>query len=196
MYWNYRVVKKQYPRNEDDTVDDSKPEFLGYSYGVHEVYYDAEGRANMVTKEPQEPSSETVEELIASWAAMAEAFTKPILDFDAIPEEDAINELGEAMKELQDDDGNIRPTEELEAEGKLISHEVVMSDLRERLGLEDFDMKEYRNEQIVEQNKSEAVYNEVFVGKALPEAFIEALRVLKESNWIHDDDEEEEEDAD
>lgn len=194
MYWNYRIVKKQFPRKPDGTVDESKPEFVQYNYGVHEVYYDANGKATMVTQDAESPYGETVEELITCWAAMAEAFTKPILDFDKIPEEGAQNEIDEAMKELQDEDGNMRPVEELEAEGKLISHEVVMEELRERLGLPDFDMKEYRNEQIVEQNKAEAKYAEEFLGKKTPEAFLKALEWLMEVDWLTSDDEEETDD--
>lgn len=190
MYWNYRVVKKQLPRNPDGTVDNSKPEYLEYNYGIHEVYYDHEDRATMVTQDAQQPYGETVEELISCWAGMAEAFTKPILDFDSIPEEGAYNEVEEAMKDIQDEEGNIRSTEELIEEGKLVSHEVVMKDLREKLGLKDFDMKEYRNEQIVEQNKAETEFNNNFVGNSVPEIFVKSLEILAKNDWMTDENEE------
>jgi len=181
MYWDYRIVKKQFPRNDDDTLNDSNPEFLEYQYGVHEVFYDANDKATMVTKEPIAPYGDTVEELISNWVIISEAFSKPILDFDNIPEEGAYNEVQEALKDIQDDQGNIRPTEELEEEGKLISHEVVMSDLRKKFNLSEFDMKEYRNGQIVEQNKSEIVYSNNFIGKTTAEIFSKALEIVKEN---------------
>lgn len=182
MSWNYRVVKKLYgKRDEKGKILEPDSEYNSTSYGIHEVYYDENNKAFMCTQDAVEPFGDTVEELMKCWLMMAEAFNKPILDYDKIPEEGAIDEIKESIESISDENGNIRPTEELIAEGKLISHEVVMKDLRDKINEKaeemgelsvfepdyEFDLKEYRNEEIVEQQKSEKVYNENFVDKPL-----------------------------
>lgn len=162
MYFNYRVVRKTFGNRDDDGKLIEAYDPLHVYYGIHEVTYDENGKMIMVTQEAIEPYGETVEDLMHIWAYMAEAFTKPIVDFDDIPEEGSHNPLDDVFVELNDADGNPRPIEELEAEGKLVSHEDVM----ESLGFTDFDRKEYANERAVERNIKESEYNQKFVGKS------------------------------
>ena len=65
MIWNYRVVSGR------------------YAYGIHEVYYE-DGKVALHTDNPIHPSGETLEELKADYKRMAEAFDKPVLDYDKI----------------------------------------------------------------------------------------------------------------
>jgi hypothetical protein len=203
MYWNNRIVRKVHgERGKDGKLVDPDNEYNEAYYGIHEVYYDHNDKACMVSQEAEPLYGETVTELINNWLEMVDAFNKPILDFDEIPEEGAHNEIDESLKELQDEDGNIRPTEELIAEGKLITHEVVVKELREKLRekaedegnldefnpdwLDDgFDMKEYRNEQVVEQNKEEKRFFDELVGKSKAEVIAHILE-----NYGHEYDDE------
>ena len=195
MSWNYRIVKKLYgKRDEEGKIVDPDSEYNEYYYGIHEVYYDHNGKVTMCTTDPINLTGETVNDLIASWACIAEAFKKSILNYDNIPEEGAYNEITESLKELQDENGNFRPTEELIAEGKLITHEVVMKDIRQHLNEiaeekgepipfdpdYEFDMKEYRNEQAIEQKKSEDFFNKNFVGKSHGEVISGAIELFIE----------------
>lgn len=125
MNWDYRIIKKEY-KNDEGVVLDA-------SYFIIEAFYDENGKVFMCSQEPEGPAGDTIEEMIHNWCMLAEAFNKPILDFDNIPEDGAVHELDERMKELQDEDGNMRPTDELIEEGKLIPHETVMKNLRDKL---------------------------------------------------------------
>lgn len=54
-------------------------------FGIHEVYYDKEGRPSMYTESAMAPYGETLEELSEDVNHFAAAFTKPVLstsDFD------------------------------------------------------------------------------------------------------------------
>ncbi|MCD6398216.1 MAG: hypothetical protein J7L71_11820 [Spirochaetaceae bacterium] len=72
MMWNYRVVRKK--------------ELTHFTYAVHEAYYDNNGKVGSITQKAINPFGETIEELRHSWLMMAEAFGKPILNYDDIPE--------------------------------------------------------------------------------------------------------------
>jgi len=75
MTWNYRVVKKRY--------EDTELVF----FGIHEVYYDEEGKPNLVTQEPIDVSGESVEDLLDIYETMKEAFRKPVLLYEDFCEE-------------------------------------------------------------------------------------------------------------
>ena len=70
--WNYRVVRKK--------------ELTHFTYAVHEAYYDNNGKVGSITQKAINPFGETIEELRHSWLMMTEAFGKPILNYDDIPE--------------------------------------------------------------------------------------------------------------
>lgn len=189
MSWDYRVVRKIYgDRDENYKLKEPDHDCNMVGYGIHEVFYDENDKATMCTQDCIKPYGDTVKELMDSWIQMAEAFNKPILDFDGIPEEGAINEIKQIMDDLKDEDGNMRPTEELVEEGKVIHHVDFMSSLREKFGMEDFDIKEYRNEEAVERNKAEKDYNNNLVGKPIGETI--AHIILHNKDLIPDDEEE------
>lgn len=65
MSWNYRVV-----RYKD-----------GSGFGVHEVYYDGDGKATQMTERAVGFVGESVEEVSAAMRkARQEAFTRPVFD--------------------------------------------------------------------------------------------------------------------
>ena len=70
MTWNYRIIKEVVPGFGEELVD---------AYGVHEVYYDAEGKPTMCSEAIQ-PYGETLDELKVDLERMMEAFEKPVLD--------------------------------------------------------------------------------------------------------------------
>jgi len=80
--WNYRVVRKGIVLKDSE----SNKERTYFTYSVHETYYDNNGKVGSITQKAINPFGETIEELRHSWLMMAEAFGKPILDYDDIPE--------------------------------------------------------------------------------------------------------------
>jgi hypothetical protein len=70
MTWNYRVVRH--------VGADSNQ-----SYAFHEVYYRDEV-VQTISEESVCPSAETIEELMADFERMKEAFDKPVLDFETL----------------------------------------------------------------------------------------------------------------
>ena len=63
MSWNYRVVRDEHG-----------------SFGIHEAYYDGDGRVRAVTVAPIELHDETLEELRVSYERIGEALRKPVLE--------------------------------------------------------------------------------------------------------------------
>ena len=87
--WNYRIVRKK--------VEDN-PEV--FRYGIHEAYYDKNGKISAITEEPEDVVSftgdiepdglKTHEEVLKEiLRLMLLACDKPMLDWDKIPEEGA-----------------------------------------------------------------------------------------------------------
>ncbi len=74
MTWSYRVVRKI------ETGYDN----LGEYYGIHEVYYDDDGKPEMVTVDPIGPAGDTLKELKCDLAYMLDALKKPVLDYEDI----------------------------------------------------------------------------------------------------------------
>jgi len=72
-HWNHRVIKRSFPR-ANGNVD--------VMYGIHEVYYDADGKPVTCTKEAVEVVGENEEALQQTLEWMKLALTKPVLDFD------------------------------------------------------------------------------------------------------------------
>lgn len=159
MSWNYRLVKKEF-KLEGKVVDTC--------YYIVEAFYDSNGKVTMITQEPEGPTGDNISEVLSSYIMLAEAFKAPILNFDEIPEPGAIDLIGDAMKELQDENGNNRSTEELIAEGKLIPHDVVFEGIREKRGISreehEKEMENYRLEGIEKAAKDEEFYNKKLVG--------------------------------
>ena len=151
--WNYRVVRK---RNKyiDPT---NKKERIDYTYAIHEAYYDEKGHVGAITQEPVEPFGENIEELRHSWVMMAEAFGKPMLDYDKIPEpgydgkKDPIeSEQDERLKESEAGYKNGIPSD------------YVKETLEKKWGT--VEEKEYRKQIDEERLEKERIHSEVFIG--------------------------------
>ena len=67
MTWNYRVICKADPNGP------------GELFGIHEVYYDSNGRIEGWTEEPCDPFGESLDELHAEMEMMMAALAKPVL---------------------------------------------------------------------------------------------------------------------
>ncbi|TVR73384.1 MAG: hypothetical protein EA427_02235 [Spirochaetaceae bacterium] len=159
--WNYRVVRKKYVYH--DSL--SKKERTDYTYSIHEAYYDKNGFVGAITKDPIEPFGENIEELRHSWAMMAEAFGKPILDSEEIPEpgyeriEDPIgSELDRRVKDFES------------GETKGIPWEQVKKDLEAKWGSSDEDA--CRKQIDDERLEKEQSHSEAFIGISVLEDLI------------------------
>ena len=157
--WNYRAVRKK--------------ENTGYSYAIHEAYYNKDGFVVAITKNGMEPFGENIEELRHSWVMMAEAFGKPILDYENIPE----RECDRGEHPFGDDEADDREAlddaeEEFEKE------------------LEEWDEEKYREEMEKERIEKEKVHAEVFVGtktmKGLVEKIYSDYEEKEKSDVLHD----------
>lgn len=73
--WNYRVGGRPDPDYPD--IPDSL-------YAIHEVYYDDNGEVEFYSAGAQMPLGEDLEDLANDFAAMAEAFNRPVLDLNEI----------------------------------------------------------------------------------------------------------------
>jgi len=162
--WNYRVVRKK--NIYIDPTD--KKERVDYTYAIHEAYYDKNGHVGAITQDPVEPFGENIEELRHSWVMMAEAFVRPILDYDNIPEpgyrrkEDPIGSvLDERLKEVEV--GN----------KKGIPWEHVKRELEEKWG--PFDEEGYRKQVEEERVEKERIHAEAFIGTPTLEELIKKI---------------------
>jgi len=154
MMWNYRVVRKK--------------ELTHFTYAVHEAYYDNNGKVGSITQKAINPFGETIEELRHSWLMMAEAFGKPILDYDDIPEP------GYNRKEDPDAlilDERIKKLDAGETE--LIPWEDIKRDLEEKFG--PFNEEEYYKETERKRKEKEKIHNDSFVGVPTLEALVKKL---------------------
>ena len=71
MWWNYRRARKIHKGGFKDDV----------SYFIVEAYY-TDGKVDMITEKEMAPWGENEAELLDDFEAMAEAFGKPVLDYD------------------------------------------------------------------------------------------------------------------
>lgn len=159
--WNYRVVRK---RNTWIDPEDKK-ERVGYSYAIHEAYYDKNGHVGAVTQEPVEPFGENMKELRHAWVMMAEAFGQPILDYDNIPEHGYDNQ--------EDPQGSV-PDERFGEGG---TREVLLEDLETEMEAKwgPFDREEYTRRVEEDRVEKERVHGELFVGTASLKELIEKI---------------------
>lgn len=85
--WNHRVVRKTMK------VGGRTHTF----YGVHEVYYDDKGQPMGVTENSVDLYGDNPTEMLRSLGDIAEAFTKPILDYEELSKETISSSLDELM---------------------------------------------------------------------------------------------------
>ena len=69
MSWNYRMVHHKEKNGEE-------------WYGIHEVYYNADGAPCMMSDEPCFPSGESKKELMNDISMMTTAISTPVLKYD------------------------------------------------------------------------------------------------------------------
>ncbi len=67
MTWNYRVIEHDTPESD-----------IG-SFGIHEVYYDEQGRVSTWTERAVAVTAESVAALQEELEIMAEALNRPVL---------------------------------------------------------------------------------------------------------------------
>jgi hypothetical protein len=150
--WNYRVVRRR-----STWVDsESKKETVGYSYAIHEAFYDKNGDVGAITRDPVEPFGDNIEELRHAWMVMAEAFGQPILDYDSIPEHEYENK-----EDLRGSEQDEVPLEDLEKE------------VDAKWG--PFDGEEYVRRVEEDRVDKERVHGELFVGTASIKELIEKI---------------------
>ena len=66
--WNYRVIRRKL---EDEDI-----------YAIHAVYYDKKGKPDSVSRNPDWPLGETLEELREDLELYSQALGRPILDYE------------------------------------------------------------------------------------------------------------------
>lgn len=146
MSWNHRIVRKKTPWTDSDGVQKEH-----VSYGVHEAYYTEDGKVSMITENPVDLDSDTLDGLKISWDQALEAFGQPILDFDKIPEEGYDPEQDPIQRGLQDiEEGNF----------------VELDENDERLGWGDFDNEAYEREEAEKAKQEELDHEENYIGKS------------------------------
>lgn len=68
-WWNYRRAKRKFPDSDDE------------AYFIVEAYY-TDGKIDSITVDEMGPWGENEDELLSNFEMMAEAFGKPVLDYD------------------------------------------------------------------------------------------------------------------
>jgi hypothetical protein len=71
-WWNYRVLRRVYGEGKDAEE----------SFGIHEVYYDKDGSAEMCSVDPIDAHGSTPEELKADLENQLKAFNQPVLEWN------------------------------------------------------------------------------------------------------------------
>ena len=103
MSWDYRIVKKRCEKTG------------GEVYAIHDCFFDEEDRIWACTKEPITPIGESPEGLRDDLLMMVGALTSlsPIVDYDLIPEPDAIDPIAEAREEIESGEATCISLEEV-----------------------------------------------------------------------------------
>ena len=109
MSWDYRIARQ---------ICDKGKKYESFSYFIVEAYYDENNKVFMISDQAQSPYGENICELMENWVMFADAFNKPILDYDNIPEPGAKNIIENELNDLKDDLKN-NAIEYLEKEGKI-----------------------------------------------------------------------------
>ena len=71
--WNFRVMRHFHPASTDPEEN--------YTYRIHEVYYDEDGKVTTWTQNPSAPFSLNILSLDLELKKMSKALTKPVLDY-------------------------------------------------------------------------------------------------------------------
>lgn len=87
MHWNYRLIRKH--------VNDE------YVYNVYEAYYDDNGKISTISKDPIILGGCDIKEVMVDLINFMKAFTKPILNYDDIPEDGSANIFKNIVKDIE-----------------------------------------------------------------------------------------------
>ncbi len=85
MTWNHRVVQTTH-KFGDETF---------HTFGIHECYYDENGKIWAASMEPEALTADDVEGLKWSLDKIRKAFESPVLNLEDIPEEGAVSPASE-----------------------------------------------------------------------------------------------------
>lgn len=77
MNWNYRIVHRVFRQGTD---------LEEHTHAIHEAYYDENGKVTSITTEPVRCWGDDIEGLKWCYEKFGEAFKKPVLEWDNIPE--------------------------------------------------------------------------------------------------------------
>lgn len=95
--WNYRIVR------HTRTVGKGDESWKNVSYSIHEAFYTTDGLVGSITTDPICISGDNLAELRDCYALIIEAFSRPVLDYDNIPEpgyDETKDPIALAMKEI------------------------------------------------------------------------------------------------
>lgn len=76
MTWNHRVIRQKATSQEAEVSGEE------YFYTIREVFYDEEGKPELVMMEPDGPFGTTLEELKQDIEWYATALEQPVLDYE------------------------------------------------------------------------------------------------------------------
>jgi hypothetical protein len=156
MYFDYRIVRKfqRYGKRNENQVT---------SYQIHEATYDNNGKIVFISEDPIYPCGENVEDMMINWLCMIEAFSKPIVDFDSVPEKGAVNPMEEIIEEIKENSKNS------ETYGKPIDQYM------EERGIKRENLQELRGRREEERKVKELQYQREFVDKPFEEVLEKIL---------------------
>lgn len=159
MGWNYRLVRKKH-----EWTDAKGETRIDYTYGIHEAFYDKLGKVVMITEDAMEPFGETAKDCRHSWVMMGEAFGKPILDYNQIPEpghdtEDSLANVDKLKEELEE-----AVATKDDEDSKEINN-----------WINDFDREAFEKEQEAERVASEVEHTDKFGNYEVYEELISAI---------------------
>lgn len=159
MYWDYRVVRKvqKYGKKKEHRV---------VSYQIHEATYDSNKKIIFISEDPIYPCGENVEDMMVNWFCLIEAFSKPIIDYDDIPEEGSENPFEEIIEEIE-----TTPTEELNKKYKTLD-EVMKS-----FGVTKEDLKDVDARRSEERKVKELQFGREFVDKPTTEILSKIIEI-------------------
>jgi len=159
MYWDYRVVRKIQKYGEERTQE-------VVSYQIHEATYDSNGKIIFITEEPIYPCGENVEDMMVNWFCLIEAFSKPIIDYNDIPEEGSENPFDGMIEDIKN-----KPKEVLEKEYK------TLDEVMDSMGVTRADLEEIRASRVEERKVKELQFGREFVDKPAEEV-LEKIREM------------------
>jgi len=90
MSWNHRVVRKVHK-----WTGKSGEKYEEVTYGIHEAFYDDNGKVFAITQEPVEVAGDDIDSLKQTLEWMEKCLEHPILEYENIPEEGAKNYTNE-----------------------------------------------------------------------------------------------------